>query len=139
MLEHLRSIADDLGLPFGDREHTYNSRLAQELGLWAETMGRGDDFHMAAFHAYFARGENLALPHVLLAIIDGLGLSRDQAEEILAKRSFAAQVDADWDLSRKMGVTAVPTCLLNGNKLVGAQSYGDLQRFAVSAGVQPRR
>ena len=29
-------------VPFGDMRHVYNSRLAQELGKWAETRGRGD-------------------------------------------------------------------------------------------------
>jgi predicted DsbA family dithiol-disulfide isomerase len=39
----LKKAARELGLPWSDREMTYNSRLAQELGKWAEQEGRGDD------------------------------------------------------------------------------------------------
>ncbi len=66
MIDHLRITAEELGLPFGPRNKTYNSRLAQELGLWAEDQGKGEPFHMAAFHAYFADGLNLAKMPVLL-------------------------------------------------------------------------
>ena len=41
MMRHLRQTAAELGLPFGDREKTYNSRLSQELGLWAESKNKG--------------------------------------------------------------------------------------------------
>ncbi len=62
----LKQKATELGLPFGDRKRTYNSRLAQELGLWAESKDRGDAFHMAAFKAYFVDGKNLAQKEVLV-------------------------------------------------------------------------
>ena len=37
------------GLPYGTRTMTYNSRLAQELGKWAETQPDGDKIHEALF------------------------------------------------------------------------------------------
>ena len=33
----LKTTAAKFGLEFGNREMTYNSRLAQEVGLWAQT------------------------------------------------------------------------------------------------------
>ncbi len=39
VMARLKAVARELGLPFGDRAMTYNSRLAQELGHWAETEG----------------------------------------------------------------------------------------------------
>ena len=59
MLAHMKNVAEGLGLPFGNREKTYNSRMAQELGKWAESLGRGDEFHHAIFRAYFAEGRNI--------------------------------------------------------------------------------
>jgi predicted DsbA family dithiol-disulfide isomerase len=41
----LKQVADELGLPLGDRKMTFNSRLAQELAKWAESKGKGDEFH----------------------------------------------------------------------------------------------
>ncbi len=129
MLVHLRGIANTLGLAFGDRHYTYNSRLAQELGLWAETKGLGHEYHMAAFLAYFAHGKNLAKTAVLLDIIEQLGLDRDEADRILHERTFRKEVDAEWELSRNLRITAVPTFVVNDATLTGAQPYNDLLRF----------
>jgi len=108
---------------------TYNSRLAQELGLWAQSRGDGHAFHMAAFHAYFAEGENLAQRNILLDITAQAGLDRAEAEMILDTRSFRRAVDDDWQLSREKGVQAVPTFIVNNRSLTGARSYGDLVAF----------
>ena len=39
VMDHLSSVAAELGLPFGKREKTFNSRIAQELGKLAEKKG----------------------------------------------------------------------------------------------------
>lgn len=52
----LKATAAKLGLPFGDRTATCNSRRAQELGKWAEAENRGEPFHRLAFEAYFVKG-----------------------------------------------------------------------------------
>ena len=41
MYRRMKSLMDAEGLPYGRRSHTYNSRLAQELGSWAETRPDG--------------------------------------------------------------------------------------------------
>lgn len=117
----MAQTADSLGLPFGRREKTYNSRLAQEVGLWAETKDQGDVFHMAAFKAYFAEGKNIARKEVLLELMASSGLDPEQGLEVIEKRSFSTAVDQDWALSRRKGVHAVPTFFMGIHKLVGAQ------------------
>ena len=47
------------GLPYGERTMTYNSRLAQELGKWADTQPGGDAFHDAMFRAYFVEARDI--------------------------------------------------------------------------------
>ena len=39
-------------LPYARRTRTYNSRLAQELGKWAETLPEGQGIHDALFRVY---------------------------------------------------------------------------------------
>lgn len=138
MVGQLRLTAAQLGLPFGERTRTYNSRLAQELGLWAEEMGCADTFHMAAFKAYFAEGLNLAEPEVLLDLAASCGLSTEAAAEVLRSRSHAPAVDADWQASRAKQVAAVPTFILKGSTLVGAQSYQTLQGLMLQHGIRRR-
>lgn len=138
MLANLRAVAKDLGLPFGDRVKTYNSRLAQELGLWAEDEGKGYQFHMAAFQAYFADGQNLATSPVLLELAESVGLSKVKAAEVITNRTYKDQVDRDWADSRFKGITAVPTMVMGQNKLVGAQSYDAFAQLVTLNGAVPK-
>ncbi len=138
MIEHLRQTAESLGLPFGPREKTYNSRMAQELGLWAEDKGAGTLFHLAAFRAYFVDGLNLAKHSVLLGLVRESGLPEDEAERVLAERSYRQAVDRDWEESRLRGVSAVPSFIMGRHKLVGAQQYEVLAELVERYGAEAR-
>jgi predicted DsbA family dithiol-disulfide isomerase len=133
VLARLKTLADSLGLPFAERRMTYNSRLAQELGKWAETQEMGDEFHHAMFQAYFVEGQNIAKEAVLVDVIEALNMNIDKAREVIRKRSFQSQVDSDWQRAYALGVTAVPTFVKDGEMLVGAQPYDALERFAIGA------
>ncbi|WDP93267.1 MAG: DsbA family protein [Desulfobacter sp.] len=125
----LQATAARFGLPMGNRKMVYDSRPAQELGLWAESRGRGHAFHNEAFNAYFVRGENIAMAPVLLDMATAVGLDRDEAGNALEKRPFRDAVDKDWELSRAKGVQAAPTFFMGLDRLVGAQSYQILERM----------
>ncbi len=129
MMDQLKKTANGLGLELGNRKMTYNSRLAQEVGLWAETKNRGHQFHMQAFEAYFVHGRNIAQKEVLLDLIMNSGLDSKEGELVIDNRSFSDAVDADWELSRNSGITAVPTFRMGLDKLVGAQPYEVLERM----------
>ena len=125
MQERLSLVAAAEGLPLGARSRTCNSRRAQELGKWAESRGRGDPFRRAVYRAYFVYGCNIALADELLRIAGSVGLPVDEAQEVLAQRSFAAAVDADWQRAGELRITAVPTHLCAGKRLAGFGPYGD--------------
>ena len=135
MLAHLKQVARDLGLPFGDRKMTYNSRLAQELGKWAEQMGKGEAFHDAVFRAYFADGHNIADANILGDVATSVGLDAKEAHDMLAARNFKEAVDTDWGRAYESGVTAVPTFFMNGQTLVGAQPFNALANFMLQNNV----
>lgn len=138
MVAELQEKADQLGLPFGPRTTTYNSRLAQELGLWATERGRGHAFHLAAFAAYFAKGKNLARQSVLIELAEHVGLPADEAETVLTSRSWRQRVDQDWQLAQQLHVTAVPTFILADSVLVGAQSSTTLAHLMLQHGIARR-
>ena len=137
MLAHLKKTADQMGLPFGERHMTFNSRKAQELSKWAEQRGLGDAFHRAVFEAYFAEGRNIGRLPVLLEIVQVIGGDPEKARIALNDSHFKAAVDQDWQRSRSMGVTAVPTFVANGRRLVGAHRYQNLARFITQAPTDP--
>ena len=138
MVAGLKQTAASLGLPFGNRTKTYNSRLAQELGLWAEDQNKGDQFHQAAFESYFVHGENLADRTVLLRLTDKVDLSEEEASGVLRERRYADNVDTHWQEARHLGINAVPTFLMGFNRVVGAQSYEALADLVSMAGALRR-
>ncbi len=129
---------DTEGLPYGERTHTYNSRLAQELGKWADTQPGGEAIHDALYKAYFVDAKNIGDADVLVEIAQSVGLSGDAARQVLEAGSFHDAVDADWAKSREYGVTGVPTFVSGGHGVVGAQPYEALERMLTQAGAQPR-
>ena len=138
MYEQMKARMTAEGLPYGERTMTYNSRLAQELGKWADTQPGGDAIHDALFRAYFVEARDISRPAVLLDVVVRLGLSVDAAREVLERRTFKAPVDADWELSRQYGITGVPTFVAGRYGVVGAQPYealeGLVRRAAASGG-----
>jgi predicted DsbA family dithiol-disulfide isomerase len=134
----LIQAAEDVGLPFRRSDTLYNSRLAQELGHWAESQHRGDEFHAAVFRAYFSDGRNISEIPVLVELAASVGLPTDAATEVLMTRAFRDAVAADWLLSRHKSVTAVPTMVMNQHRVVGAQPYEALQDLMAVNGVRKR-
>lgn len=136
--ERLKNLAEAEGLPMGERTHTYNSRLAQELGIWAEDQRRGKAFHEAVYRAYFVDGSNISDPDLLVQVAAGAGLDGGEARVVLEERSYRERVDEDWARSRRAGVDAVPTFEAGGSRLVGAEPYEALERLVVEAGARSR-
>jgi predicted DsbA family dithiol-disulfide isomerase len=137
-MARLKKAAAELGLPLGERKKTYNSRLAQELGKWAETKGKGDEFHDAVFRAYFADGKNIAKTSVLAGLVKAVGLPQEEAGEVLKMRTFREVVDSDWDLAHQMGISSVPTFVFDHEAVVGAQPYEVLEQFLLDKGVKKK-
>ena len=121
------------GLPYGNRTMTYNSRLAQELGAWADSQPGGEAIHEALFRAYFVDGKNIGDPDILVSIAESVGLDAQRAREVIEKRTHKAVVDADWEKSRGYGVTGVPTFVMGDQAVVGAQPYEALEELVKTA------
>ena len=136
--QRMKGLMDEEGLPYSRRTHTYNSRLAQELGAWAETQPGGAAIHDALYRAYFVDGRNIGDVDVLLEIAGEAGLPVEAARAVLEQRSFEQTVDADWAKSRDYGVTGVPTFVAGGYGIVGAQPYEALEHLMREVGAQER-
>ena len=134
MYAQMRARMQAEGLPYGKRTMTYNSRLAQELGAWADTQPGGEAIHDALFRAYFVDAKNIGDPEVLVEIAASVGLPAEQAREVLEKRTYKAVIDADWEKSHQYGVTGVPTFVIGNQGVVGAQPYEALEELVNQAG-----
>ena len=112
--EQLATIMRGEGLNYGQRTHTYNSRIAQELAKYIESLDLdrgselGSQFRAGVFRAYFERGENIAKAEVLQKICHQIGLLELEVEIALSDPKASAAVDEDWAYCRKMKVSGVP-------------------------------
>jgi len=138
MHAQMKARMDAEGLPYGERTMTYNSRLAQEVGKWADTQPGGEAIHDAMFRAYFVEARNIGDPVVILEIVKQAALSVDDAREVIEKRTFKDAVDEDWALSRQLGVTGVPTFVAGRYGVVGAQPYETLERLVERAAAEEK-
>ena len=136
MYQRMKGLMDAEGLPYGKRTHTYNSRLAQELGKWADTQEGGEVLHDAIYRAYFVDARNVGDADVLVELAEAVGLSGTEARKVLTERSFKDAIDADWAKSGQYGVTGVPTFAAAGFGVVGAQPYEALEALMERAGAE---
>lgn len=134
MQERMKGLMDAEGLPYGERTHTYNSRLAQEIGKWAETQPGGEAIDDAIYKAYFVEARNVGDPEALLEVVESVGLPVDEARLVLEERRFKDAIDADWAKSRQIGVTGVPTFVAGGYGVVGAQPYEAIAQMLEEVG-----
>ena len=75
---------------------------------------------------------------MLLELVAAAGLPVEAARDVLETRSFKDAVDADWDMSRRYGVTGVPTYVAGGQGVVGAQPYEVLVELMETVGASRR-
>ncbi|MBT6094606.1 MAG: DsbA family oxidoreductase [Rhodospirillaceae bacterium] len=134
----MKGLMASEGLPYSTRSHTYNSRLAQEIGKWADTQPGGDAIHDKFFEAYFVDNRNIGDTEIIIDIVKSVGLNEDEARAVLTERRFKDAIDADWAKSHAYGVTGVPTFVADGQGLVGAQPYEGLEQLMNAIGASKR-
>jgi len=138
MYRDMKERMDAEGLPYGKRTHSYNSRLAQELGKWSETVEGGEKLEKEFYKAYFVDSRNIGDVEVLLDCVKAAGLSVDDAKSVIENRTFEQAVDEDWAKSQQYGVSGVPTYVAGGYGVVGAQPYEILEKLMQEVGAQKR-
>lgn len=136
VMGRIKQAADQVGLPMAEQTKTFNSRPAQELAKWAESKGKGDQYHETVFRAYYVDSRNIGDVDVLVTLAESIGLSGEEARSVLEKRIFSRAVDADWMRSQELGITMVPTFVMNDRRIVGAQPYEVLEEFIKNSGAR---
>jgi predicted DsbA family dithiol-disulfide isomerase len=134
--DQMQGLMDAEGLRYNQRSHTYNSRLAQEVGRWAETQPGGEAIHDKFYEAYFVDRRNVGDVEVIIDVVKSADLDEDEARAVIVERRFKGTVDEDWEKSRAYGVTGVPTVVAGGQGVVGAQPYEVLEQLMKAVGAE---
>ncbi|GAA4210520.1 DsbA family protein [Actinocatenispora rupis] len=116
--------AAGLDYRFEDAQHV-NTRPAHRLAWYAGREGRGNEVAEGLFSAYFTEGRNVADPGVLLEVGVAAGLDRDALAAFLASDDGVAEVDAELDEARELGITGVPTFVFAGKYAVSGAQEAD--------------
>lgn len=103
---------------------------AHRLGKLAADRGRADQMMELLLHAYQTAGLNVADPQVLQRLGGEAGLDTDEVRAVLTGHAYAEQVRADRRRAAEVGVTGVPTLVIDGRPPVGGvQPVADLHRL----------
>ena len=119
-----RGSADNIPFAFDAIEVSANTLDAHRLIRWAGTLGTDTQGRVvnALFRMYFEDGRNIGDDAVLLEAATEAGMDPAIVEPLLKGDADRAEVSAEIDLAREMGVTGVP-CFIIDNKyaVMGAQ------------------
>ena len=79
----------------------------------AATHGRGDAMKERLLRAYFTEGELIADHETLVRLASEVGISKLETRTVLAGDRYAEAVRADEAIAQQLGITAVPTFVVN--------------------------
>jgi predicted DsbA family dithiol-disulfide isomerase len=79
----------------------------------AATHGRGDAMKERLLRAYFTEGELIADHEALVRMASDVGISKLETRTVLAGKRYADEVRADEAIAQQLGITAVPTFVVN--------------------------
>jgi predicted DsbA family dithiol-disulfide isomerase len=136
----LEERGSTLGIKFArGRTWTPNSHYALEGSAFAYDYGDQWRYHRAVFQAYFEELKDIGNIDTLVEVGAGAGLDASSMRKALEDGIYREQVDAGIKWSREIGVTAIPTFIINEQwGLVGAQELPVFRSVLDRAG-QPRK
>ncbi len=137
--ERLSQIADSYGMEFVSTKRIYNTRLAHEATDYArehgnparfnspiqrDERGKGSEFHKVIFRKVYAEGEDPSQWDVLRSAAEEVGLNADEMQREVESEKYTANVADQVRWAYQVGVTGVPTYVINDRyAVVGAQPY----------------
>lgn len=122
--ERLQTIAKLYGMEFKSTERIYNTRLAHEATEYAREHGKGNEFHRVVFRKVYAEGGDPSQWDVLRSAAEEAGLDAEEMHREVESGKYTANVDGQVRWAYQIGVTGVPTYVINDRyAIVGAQPY----------------
>lgn len=122
--ERLRMMAEMYGIEFKSTERIYNTRIAHEATEYAREHGKANEFHHIVFHKVYAEGLDPAKWGVLRSAAEEAGLDANDMQKAVEAGKYTAEVAGQVQWAQRIGVTGVPTYVINDRyAVVGAQPY----------------
>lgn len=131
----IRERGDAVGFTFSPkgRDRIWNTFDAHRLLYWAGEEGASQQLALkkSLLQAYHGEGRNTEDKAVLLDAVASAGLDVERARQILEGDEFAAPVKARERWFQQVGISAVPSVILNDKYLVQGGQPPELFREAI--------
>ncbi|MEM8656578.1 MAG: DsbA family oxidoreductase [Pseudomonadota bacterium] len=116
------AVEAGLDVDFARVSRTPNTIDAHRLLRWAGIEGRQAQVANQLFQRYFKQGQDISARDILTEVARTAGMDAEAIERLLSGDADTAEVRAQDEEARAMGVTGVPTFILGGKYvLTGAQ------------------
>ena len=129
-----------LNFKFDERSRIYNTFDCHKLLHWVGELQAESSDHkdlqtalkQALFTAYFTEGQDVSDRTVLLNVIKTLGLNVEEAERILDSEQVEQAVRSEQKQYQEMGISAVPTFIINQQYLISGGQPVDVFKQALT-------
>jgi predicted DsbA family dithiol-disulfide isomerase len=122
--ERLKNMANMHGMEFKSTERIYNTRIAHEATEYAREHNKELEFHRVVFRKIYADGQDPSKWEILRSAAEEVGLDADDMQAVVDGGKYTAEVAAQVRQAQQIGVTGVPTYVINDRyAVVGAQPY----------------
>lgn len=113
---------------FEDMKPT-NTFDAHRLAKYAKTVGKDKEITEKLLYGYFTESKNLSDYETLADIAESVGITRDEALEVLQDESaFSHDVRVEEEIARQYQITGVPYFIINQKYAIsGAQPFETFQ------------
>ena len=115
--------ASEAGLLMKRPAITPNTRLSFEASEFAKEKGLFEEFHRACYRAFWEDGVNVGQVAVLKELGEQVGLDAQEMQERLDSGYYTAQVEAQHEEARVIGVQGIPSFIMGRYFFSGAQPY----------------
>jgi predicted DsbA family dithiol-disulfide isomerase len=122
--ERLQNMAKLHGMDFVSPDRIYNTRIAHEATEYAREHGKALEFHHVVFCKVYGEGLDISKWNILRAAAEEVGLDANDMQSVVDGGKYTAEVAAQVRQAQEIGVTGVPTYVINDRyAIVGAQPY----------------
>jgi len=104
------------------------TRLAFEGLQFAKQAGKGQEYGHGVFRAFFQRGENIGEIDVLTNVAAEVGLAAAEFGNALQTGACREAHASALKITRQLGISAVPTIMLQGQPFSGVPDASALRR-----------
>jgi predicted DsbA family dithiol-disulfide isomerase len=129
--EPLRSYAEEAGLIMKRASITPYTMYALEATEYAQEQGQFDDFHLAAYKAYWEDGKNLGDIAVIEELASKCGLNWPELSERLDSGYYRETVMSQFQQAVNLGIRGIPAFIVGNQLFTGAQPY-DIFKLAMA-------